>query len=97
MTPETVRSSRWLLALCVATCAASMLAPPTASAQAGPGRALAVDSERGRDWKLHAMRGRRALYRRGGEVLVQYREGGRPSVSGVRAKCRVMKSLCESR
>lgn len=75
------RSTHWPRSLSVIACVLLLFSAPIAESQVAAGRAASGQQVRTRAWKVHAVKGNRPVYRRAGEILVQFKKGANRDLS----------------
>jgi len=78
-------------------CVSLVLNATLAETQPAPEQPEASVQDRKSAWKVHAVRGKRPLYRRGGEILVQYQAGATREVLNTRALAPMIQGTRASR
>ncbi len=79
------RTTMTLMGLAAVACVCLIFSAPPALAQPAARGASQGAQSRTDAWKVHAMRGDRPVYRRSGEILVQFEAGANRSVLGTSA------------
>ncbi len=75
------RSTRWLRSLGIMACVGLLFSAATAGGQAAPSAAPSGPQARTQAWKVHGVRSNQPIYRRSGEILVEYEKGAKRDIT----------------